>query len=70
MSDNNICPKCGSKDILDIVYGMPSYYLFKEAEENKVVLGGCVIGFNDPEFHCNNCGFEWSKEDLEKLKYD
>jgi len=37
------CPKCGSKNSVKIVYGMPSFKLFQEAEAGKVKLGGCCI---------------------------
>ena len=54
------CPKCGSKNSGEIIYGMPSYELFQEAEAGKVKLGGCCIGENDPDYFCKDCGHEWS----------
>lgn len=47
-SDNNDCPKCGSQDILDFVYRLRTYDLFKEAKENKIILGGCIVDSSYP----------------------
>lgn len=58
------CPDCGSKNVIGIVYGMPSYELFQEAEQGKVKLGGCVVGFDDPEYACKDCGHEWNKRQI------
>lgn len=56
------CPKCGSKNSVKIVYGMPSYELFQEAEAGKVKLGGCVIIEGNPEYFCKDCEYEWNRE--------
>jgi hypothetical protein len=36
------CPRCLSKDIVTIQYGMPSE-MFEQIKLGKVVLGGCCI---------------------------
>jgi len=56
------CPKCGSKNSVKIVYGMPSHELFQEAEAGKVKLGGCCIIEGGPEYFCKDCENEWNKE--------
>ncbi len=53
------CPKCKSKKVLPIVYGLPDKNLAREAEQGKVVLGGCCIGDDDPRWSCGDCGNEW-----------
>jgi len=61
-----MCPRCGSKDTAEILYGMPAYSEIKdEIEAGKIVLGGCEI-FTvptergdvqyQPERVCNKCG--------------
>jgi hypothetical protein len=45
------CPKYGSKNSVKIVYGMPSFKLFQEAEAGKVKLGGCCIIEGGPEYY-------------------
>lgn len=55
------CPKCGSKDIAEILWGMPVYdeKLIHDLEEGRIVLGGCCITGEDPDWHCNDCGYEF-----------
>ena len=50
------CPECGGK-VVRIVYGMPGPGLMQDADDGKVLLGGCCIGFNDPDRGCVDC--EW-----------
>lgn len=56
------CPKCGSKNSVKIVYGMPNYKLFQEVESGKVKLSGCGIIDGNPEYFCKNCEHEWNRE--------
>ena len=56
-----ICPKCGSGEIVPIVYGYPLESLMEEAKQGKVELGGCCVSDNDPDFKCKSCGSEFRK---------
>ena len=38
------------------MYGLPTHEAFVDAEEGKIVLGGCVISNESPRWHCPNCG--------------
>ena len=51
------CPRCGSKNVAEILYGMPAFDDELEAriESGKVRLGGCCVTDHDPRFHCNKC---------------
>lgn len=60
-SINKICPKCGSKNIVKIVYGLPGYELLEETDKDKVRIDRCSIKKNSPEFLCNDCAYEWSE---------
>lgn len=61
-----MCPRCGSRDTAEILYGMPAYSEIKdEIESGKIVLGGCCIFYvptergnvqYQPERVCNQCG--------------
>lgn len=55
------CPECGSGSVAAILWGMPAYseQLERDLDEGLVVLGGCCITCDDPEWHCNDCGHEW-----------
>lgn len=56
------CSKCGSKNSLRIIDGMPGPELFQEADAGKVKLGGCCIIEGAPEYFCNDCKYEWNRE--------
>lgn len=49
------CPSCGSPRVAGILYGFPSDSAFQEAEAGRLVLGGCCVGADDPEWHCLEC---------------
>jgi len=56
------CPQCGSNNSIKIVYGMPDYELFIQAEAGKLKLGGCVISLGSAEYFCKDCEHEWNRE--------
>ena len=51
------CPNCESTNTCRIMYGMPAYTdkLDRDLKAGRVHLGGCIIGFDDPNRHCNDC---------------
>ena len=61
------CPKCGEK-LIDIVYGMPGSELFEAAERGEIVLGGCEIFDDQPEYHCKNCDIDYSRNLKKKFE--
>lgn len=64
------CPKCGSKNSLKIIYGLPGIKLVMEEAEGKVKLGGCCIFENSPEYYCTECENEWSREQATDAAYN
>ena len=46
------CTKCGSMNSAKIALGLPNYELFQEPLAGKV----------NPEYFCNDCGYEWNRE--------
>jgi predicted RNA-binding Zn-ribbon protein involved in translation (DUF1610 family) len=52
------CPKCGSKRIARIQWGMPNFSdeLKRELDQGTVVLGGCIVSDRDPSWTCPDCG--------------
>lgn len=57
------CPNC-NKDLVDILYGLPTGEAFEKAERKKLFLGGCVkfIGLEQPQYHCYNCNRNYCKD--------
>jgi len=53
------CPKCGSRAVLPIVYGMPGPELTEESLAGKVALGGCLVFPDAPDHICQDCGHDW-----------
>ena len=57
------CPECDSVKIAGILYGMPVFdeQFDQDLKAGKVVLGGCLLSDESPEWHCSECDFEWSE---------
>ena len=55
------CPKCGSKSVAQLLYGMPAFsdQLKKAIDEGRIALGGCCITGDDPQYRCNDCGHKF-----------
>lgn len=51
------CPKCGSRRIARILYGMPAFdeKMAQQLKEEKLYLGGCCVSVAQPEYHCFGC---------------
>ena len=49
------CPRCGELGALPVVYGLPDIATMDLAEEGKVILGGCVLDPDDPDWLCLPC---------------
>ena len=47
------CPKCGSFNFKEILYGMP----VGPPDPEIYYVGGCVV--SDEQWHCANCEHEW-----------
>lgn len=59
------CPRCGSSNVCEILYGMPTSEAFELEEQGKIILGGCDIVMDDmpmPDYGCLDCKFEWAPE--------
>ncbi len=57
-----VCPHCGSKNTVPIMYGLPVFspQMEKKLNEGRLQLGGCCLTGNDPDRYCNNCQKEFS----------
>ncbi len=56
-----LCKFCKSTKIAPILYGEPMEHIMKEAEEGKVIIGGCCLRGDDPMWGCVDCGMEFYK---------
>jgi hypothetical protein len=55
------CPACHSPRVATILYGLPHFTpeLEREMDDQRVVLGGCVIFEDSTQWHCVACGHRW-----------
>ncbi|MCX7720652.1 MAG: hypothetical protein N2Z64_05145 [Dictyoglomus thermophilum] len=53
------CPKCGSKNVIPIIYGYPTSEAFEKEKRGEIILGGCVIEYDSPNWYCKECGYKW-----------
>ncbi len=60
------CPACSSSRIAEILYGMPeiSDKLEKDLSAGRIILGGCCISDDDPEWQCADCQMVICKNSL------
>ena len=55
LPDAPTCPKCKTNDgVRAILYGMPSEW----PDESLYKIGGCIVGFQDPQWECVTCGWQ------------
>lgn len=54
------CSTCGGKVVI-INYGEPTYEAYQAEQRGELVLGGCLIGPNAPDWQCVQCGAQFLK---------
>lgn len=59
-----ICQRCGSTKIADIVYGLPAYdeELERYLNDGKIILGGCCFSKDSPQWECCECHAQFFKQ--------
>ena len=64
------CPKCKTSDfVTPISYGYPSTIMWEHENIGEIILGGCSITEEAPDYRCTECQFEWQKGKKKKGKY-
>jgi len=61
MKNRRICSKCGSTNIAEYVYGLPSDEALKKKNPN-IIWAGCLIRPNRPHYHCKDCGTDFYED--------
>lgn len=54
------CLNCGSSNVARIVFGYPVLETMEASDRGDIVLGGCSVTEDDPEWRCQDCQHEWS----------
>lgn len=58
-SKKRVCPTCGSRDVIPIMYGLPTDEALQRARRGELTLGGCIVDNQNPVWHCRKCGAAW-----------
>ena len=53
------CPKCGSAKFVGILYGRPTTEAREARDRGEIILGGCIIMPDQPDWECTACGHQW-----------
>lgn len=53
------CPKCGAGDVVPVIIGMPGPELMEAEAAGDVVLAGCIVTPDQPNWACRICRHEW-----------
>jgi hypothetical protein len=61
------CPRCGSTDAVEILYGYPTFEAGMAAERGELILGGCMVGDESPDYQCRACdsSLPWVRPEAE-----
>jgi hypothetical protein len=57
-----VCPGCGKEDSIPLIYGMPGFDDFSQAERGLIALGGCLMPGEEAAFVCRSCDLRWGSE--------
>lgn len=55
------CPKCGSKNLIPFVYGMPDVEMIEKEQAGEIVVGGCSVYDDSPTWRCADCGHDFGE---------
>lgn len=63
------CPYCKSEDIAEYLRGLPVFdeELEKAVENGEVIIAGCLVYPDDPDYRCRDCGKDFGGN-LKKMK--
>jgi hypothetical protein len=57
---SNACRHCGSRQVVPVVYGLLTPELKAAVKQGKAVVGDREEWEGFTEWHCRECGCEWS----------
>ena len=61
------CHRCGRQAVVKILYGEPNEEAEVLSKEGKLVLGGCIVIEQNPDWACTHCETEYKKMRTPKL---
>lgn len=65
MREPRSCPACEDDTLRPIIYGLVTGgELHEKADRGEVVLGGCQVGQDAPDWECGTCGRHYQADQL------
>ena len=64
-----VCLQCHSKRVANILFGLPTSEVMQQVEQGKVVLGGCMVQIDGPEYECLDCQYQWNRQQAIEAAY-
>jgi hypothetical protein len=54
------CPRCGGRAV-PVLHGLPSLEAFEATDRGEILLVGCLVTDDDPDFACTgfDCGLRF-----------
>lgn len=66
MREGRACPNCDVGILRPIIYGLVRRGELREkADRGEIVLGGCQVGENAPDWACLECGTRFDAHELD-----
>lgn len=59
MHTDPVCPACGSKNVVRILYGLPTEESLELARSGKVLLHSRCTTADEKDWACRTCMHEW-----------
>lgn len=61
------CPICGTLSALPIQYGYPTQIAIDRVKRGEIILGGCNLDSDSPQWMCTTCHHTWRTTGESKL---
>lgn len=67
MRERLLCPKCERGRLRPIIYGLvQDGELREKADRGEIVLGGCQVAEESPDWECSECGTRYQADQLDR----
>ena len=63
VTETPACPKCGSDQVIPVLYGLPSKEAMEAGRRGELAFGGCCLPPQWSDMNrwcCKQCQFRWS----------
>jgi hypothetical protein len=61
IAEREMCTSCGGEAV-HILWGLATSEMGALEEQGSLVLGGCLVDDDSPDWQCMSCGHQWANE--------